>query len=167
MNSGDLLAMVNQAIREKEKAHKSYEDYYEKMNNPTLRKVVEGVLQREAEHLEILNSLKESVGNKGNLDQVAALSAERLINNTAGNREQLEMMKMVLQEMGGIMSEGDSAELMGHDLEAAEIPVDDPMPTVASQSPRSGRAVNYSNYGYKNRSVISCSFNSPKSVNKR
>lgn len=165
MNSGDLLAMLNRAIKEKEAAHESYAKYYQQMNNPSLRKIVEGVLQREEQHLEILGSMRESLNNNVNLEEISVLSAERLMQNTKNHEQQIELLKMTMKEIGGIQFDEDRIEAAVREDEGIEFSADQVQSNPVSNRRKSSPTGRYSSA--RNRSVVSCSFNTPRTIKKR
>jgi len=168
MKSEELLEMLERAIKEKQAAHKSYEKYHQQMNNPTLKKVVQGVLQREEEHLEILNTIKESIHTNGNLEETALLGGG-LLKNSTNHDQHMELLKMVMQEVGsGLVTDN---EAVSEEAEENEVPVS----TVESNANRAAKRMNtsagsmtsYSRNAYNNRSVVNCSFASPKTTLKK
>lgn len=164
MKSGELLNMLNRAITEKQAAHKSYETYFAQMNNPTLRKIVEGVLQREEEHLGILNSLKDSLSNNGNIEEITARAADGLFRNTKDHEKHADLLRMIMEEAGI----GGSAAEISDNVVWEQPEIDEPeVDAYSGQSiaePPRTVAMGYSRNNNSNRSVFSCRFNAPKTA---
>ncbi|CFX56892.1 Ferritin-related [Syntrophomonas zehnderi OL-4] len=169
MDSGDLLTLLNRAISDKEAAKESYASYFQEMNNPTLKKIVQGVLQREGEHLEILNSLKDNLLSSGNTEELAALTAEGLIRNTEHHKQHLELLRMVMADLGQEVFIADE----GEEIPVADFAESDIPPALVSPnnsdriSRRSAAAARYPRYTGANRSVFNSSRGNPKTRTKK
>ncbi len=167
MKSEELLGMLERAIREKQDAQKSYEKYHQQMNNPTLKKVVQGVLQREEEHLEILNTLRESIRANGNLEETALLGSG-LLRNSANHDQHMELLKMVMQEVGsGLVTDNEiGSEEVEEEMMISPVDVNANRAAKRINTP-AGSMTRYSRNAYNNRSVVNCSFGSPKTTLKK
>lgn len=164
MDSGDLLTLLNRAISDKEAAKESYASYFQEMNNPTLKKIVQGVLQREGEHLEILNSLKDNLMSSGNLEELTSLTTEGLIRNTEHHKQHLELLQMVIADLGQDMfTVDDGGDIPAADLAESDVPAAVVNPDNADRSNRrSAMTARYPHYASANRSVINCNRGNPR-----
>lgn len=168
MNSAELLRLLEKAITEKEKAQRNYEGYIQDMSNKTLRKLVQGVLQREEGHLEFLHSFRDSLRQQGNLDETI-LSAEQFLRNSPGNEQQLELLRMIIEGAGINTEAGNQNEIRREDLfEDIMEEVEDVLsePVVNSRVRQQARPkVGYErSYHRQNRSVVNCQLNNSRSV---
>ena len=165
MDSAELLRLLDMAISEKEKAQGNYEKYSQDMNNKTLRKLIQGVMQREEGHLAFLNSFRESIRQQGDLD-ATILSAEDLLKNSPTNEQQLELLKMIMEGAGNQLAIEDQSEIRREESvqEANPNPV---LRTTASQQSTRPDTRYARNFNRQSRSVVSCHINSNRTVSKK
>lgn len=166
MDTEALLRTLEKAIAEKEKARQNYQQYVEGMNNKTLRKLVQGVLQREQGHLEFLHSLQDSITHQGDMKKAISL-AEGLLANGSSNEQQLELLKMILEGTGAESVIADQPEPRREEL----VPELVPEFIVGAETPvrrQNGPEIrNARNVRQQNRSVVSCQLNNSRSVSRK
>jgi len=167
MDTEALLRTLEKAISEKEKARQNYQQYVEGMNNKTLRKLVQGVLQREHDHLEFLHSLRDSITNQGDM-QTAISLAEGLLANGSKNEQQAELLRMMLEGAGAESPGSEPQESFRQEEFVQEF---SPEALIGAETPvRRQAGVDYRNvrsYRQQNRSVVSCQLNNSRSANRR
>lgn len=164
MDTAELLRLLEKAIAEKEKSRRNYEGYIQGMNNKTLAKLVQGVLERETGHLEFLNSFRDSIRQQGDLD-AAIGSAEQLLKNSPGNDQQLELLRTIIAGAGVGMAADESQREIRREEETVQEEVFE-TPFVNPRASQQHRQYPRS-YQQQNRSVVSCHFNDSRSVNRK
>lgn len=166
MDTEALLRTLERAIAEKEKTRQNYQQYVEGMNNKTLRKLVQGVLQREQGHLEFLHSMRDSITHQGDM-QTAISLAEGLLANGSSNEQQLELLKMMLEGTGAEAVMTEQPEVRREELVQDFIPE----PMIGLETPvrrQTGSGFrNVRNVRQQNRSVVSCQLNNSRSVSRK
>lgn len=164
MDSEELLRLLDKAIAEKENAQGNYEKYSQQMNNKTLRKLMEGVLQREEGHLAFLNSFRESIRQPGDMDATIR-SAQEFLKNVPANNQNMELFRMIMEGTENNSFSGEQGE------PDREFSVQDSSPEQALRSTGSQQSrpdTRYArNFNRQSRSVVSCHFNSNRSVSKK
>jgi Mn-containing catalase len=63
MESTKLLPMVQNAINRKKNIMSVYERFFESQSNPEIRSLVENILERENQHMQLLQNIQESIQN--------------------------------------------------------------------------------------------------------
>lgn len=170
MDSEVLLSLLDTAIAEKEKARSNYETYIEGMNNKTLHKLVQGVLQREEGHLQFLSSFRDSIGQQGDLN-ATILSAEELLQNSSANEQQMDLIKMIMQEAENSSENNFAVENQNDNEELVQDP--DPEqdfiaePVLRTTEPYRPE-IRYARKGIsQSRTIVSCRLNSQRTASKK